>query len=496
MKYFVEISFFLAICSSLITVFYFYRKLEQDIYYKLTIKNLLKNRHKSREESFFSSLGLQQSIRYLLGRKGRKAQIALRQLSRGETSEAALYFSRRPRFLALMTAYLKPVEATKIYQTWLAKKPNDYNARAELAILYFCQGKKTAGFRELDFIPEKKAGGYARAVKSYYQAQKNLEQGGMLEASLLSNEAAKLFIKQKAFFEAAQAYLQMATVYRIAAVYDTAQFILTSALDIFRKIRDTLGEAEVLGNLGMLMVVQNRFEEAEDYYRHALELNREAGSDKAAAEILNQQGLLLVTQKSWEEAQCKTREALEEHIKLRNRQGQAFSWDILSYIYQAEKAYDKLIVSTQNALNLYAKNKNLSARLEMMYMQAGAYFALNEDKKSEKLLRQIIDLAQKNESCFHVANAYSLLGLIFLRQKDMKRAKGLFTQAVGFEERNERFSGAATDYANIALIEKKCGQTEQAEKTLQLAIDYARSFGENELEAELKDQYQKLFSKK
>lgn len=496
MKYFVEISFFLAICSSLIAVFYFYRKLAQDIYYKLTIKNLLKNRHKSREESFFSSLGIRQCSRFLLSKKGRNAQNALCQLSRGDATEAAQYFSRRLRFSALMTAYLKPVEATKLYEAWLAKKPHDYNARAELAILYFSRGKKTAGFRELDFIPEKKVGGYARAVKFYYQAQKNLEQGGMLEASLLSNEAAKLFMKQKAFFEAAQAYLQVATVYRIAAVYDTAQFILTTALDIFRKIGYTLGEAEVLGNLGMLMAVQNRFEEAEDYYRHALELNREAGSDKAAAEILNQQGLLLVTQKKWEDAHCKTQEALEEHIRLRNRQGQAFSWDILSYIYQAERAYDQLIESTQNALSLYGKNKNISARLEMMYMQASAYFALNEDQKSEKLLRQIIDLTQKNESCFHIANAYSLLGLIFLHQKDMKRAKGLFTQAVGFEERNERFSGAAADYANIALIENKCGQTEQAEKTLQLAIDYAGSFGESDLESELKGLYQELFAGK
>ena len=107
-------------------------------------------------------------------------------------------------------------------------------------------------------------------------------------------------------------------------------------------------------------------------------------------------------------------------------------------------------------------------------------------------MRQITKQAAKQESCFHVANAYNLLGLIFLQKKEFQRAKGLFMQAVSFEERNERFNCAAVDYANIALIEQKCGNVDQARKTLELALEYAQNFEADELVEQLKKQLQQL----
>ena len=90
-----------------------------------------------------------------------------------------------------------------------------------------------------------------------------------------------------------------------------------------------------------------------------------------------------------------------------------------------------------------------------------------------------------------MANAYNLLGIIYLKQGDLQRAKGLFQQSLGCESSNNRTDGMAIDYANLALIEYRLGQQEQGDKTVQTALEYARAFGETELSQLLEKQLNK-----
>ena len=74
-----------------------------------------------------------------------------------------------------------------------------------------------------------------------------------------------------------------------------------------------------------------------------------------------------------------------------------------------------------------------------------------------------------------------MLGLIYLKKHDIKRAKGLFQQSLDLEQVNNRLSGIATDYANMGLIEVYAGNKEQAIKTFQTALDYAKANQDDEL---------------
>ena len=128
----------------------------------------------------------------------------------------------------------------------------------------------------------------------------------------------------------------------------------------------------------------------------------------------------------------------------------------------------------------------------MLFMQASVFFEKNIYDKSEKILRQIINQADENNCCFHSANAYNLLGLIFLQKNDLAKAKTFFQQAVQREEKNNRFNGAAIDYANLALIEQKCGNFTQAEKILQVALEYAQNFEDEKLINQIKKQLKQV----
>ena len=115
-----------------------------------------------------------------------------------------------------------------------------------------------------------------------------------------------------------------------------------------------------------------------------------------------------------------------------------------------------------------------------------------QKEKAEQKLRQIIQNKERDNCCFHSASAISLLGLIFLRKNQLKRAKSLFLQAASLEQKNERFSGAATDYTNIGLIEYKSGDKKQALKTFYTALEYASAFGENEFSQMLEQKIKNL----
>ena len=117
-----------------------------------------------------------------------------------------------------------------------------------------------------------------------------------------------------------------------------------------------------------------------------------------------------------------------------------------------------------------------------MYLLASAYFETEDMEKAEQILRTITREAKDNPVNFHIANAYSMLGLIFLQKGELLRAKGLFMQSLQLEQKHDRLNAAAADFANIALVEQKRGQTETAKKNLETAVSFAKACGDAELE--------------
>ena len=490
MKYSLYIIIFLAIASAIWMGTAFLRRLKEDLLFKILARRLLSKQKPAENGWFFSSIGLSEIVRRL----AQNNHQALNLLTNGKMAKACLSLKKKKLaypYGILLTIY-NPRKAKKIWQQLCFKHPKNNLYRAELAKIYLINGKESEAFTTAESIKEKSASRYARGVKYYIQSIEMTKASEMKEASQNASAAVKCFEKERCLAEAGIAYLQLGTIYRVSAVSDVAQTMFESALGLFKKLQLAELQAEALGNLGMLTAAQNRFEEAESYFEKALNLNKSANRKRGEAEILNQQALLSLAQKQNSKARKTAEKALKIHQQLHNLQGQAFSWDILSYINLSQKKYDELIFSAQKALSLYNPNQNLSAILEMKYMQASAYFVLGKNESAEKILRQITKQAAKQESCFHVANAYNLLGLIFLQKKEFQRAKGLFMQAVSFEERNERFNCAAVDYANIALIEQKCGNVDQARKTLELALEYAQNFEADELVEQLKKQLQQL----
>lgn len=471
-------------------MYFTWRRIRFDHFYKLVIRGMLKRKQPENFSAYFSSAQLQKITTYLLKQRNKAALRSLFYLCFGKTAAAEDYLKNKHEDLkyAALRSFGNYEEGIRLFSESEALP----EAKAELAELYFLTGHRGKTNLILQNIPKKRVSQYVRAKKYYYMAQQYLNDGNMLSASEYAGLAASLFKKSKAYVEEGKAYLLAGTIYRVSAVEDVAHFMFTQAGKIFDFLKYPAGKADALGNLGMLWTMQERFDDAENYFVQSLEINQSADRPEAAAAIKNQLALLYLLKKEYPAAEKTALEALDVMERQRSRSGQAFSREILAYIYSQSRNWKALRQQALLSAEIYDEYGDTSSYLECLYLKAIGEYELGNSDASETDLRKIIEISQNKASCFHVGNAYNLLGLIFLKQNDLPRAKGLFLQSAAWEQKEERFSGAATDYANIGLIEYKIGNKEQALRTYETALDYASAFSETELSGFLRSRIEEL----
>ena len=443
---------------------------------------------------FASSVNLMRIVKILVFYFPLKsARTALVSLLAGRV-EAAVKFCNTKNLLfeaAILEAYVHPKSALE-----KLKKFQSNAAKIECADICFMLNDKEAAENFLENITDKNLTPYYKAKKAYLEANFFLFDANMESASHAATLAAVNYKKSHAYIEEAYAYLLQGTIFRISAVEDAAHFMFRKAATLFRAFHNFAGEADAYANLGMLWTLRENFEAALGYFKDSFEINKTHHRKSAAAYVLTQSALVELLAKNFRKAETTAKRALKRQKKLHDKNGQAFAWQILAYLFSAQKKWDKMRDCAQEAYLIYQKNNlDVSCLLESAYLWANAEFELGNVKKAESLLRKCTDKNIALNSCFHVANAYNLLGLIFLKKNDLSRAKSLFLTAASIEQKDERFAGAATDYINIALIENRRGHMQQALKTFQTALNFAGAFEENDLTAFIQKKIYELENK-
>lgn len=460
--------------------FYFCRRLKIYHFYRLIRKAFIKKSAPDSGENYLPTYYLFKISGLLIKAKA-NSQLVYLCGGRSKPTISWLKENKYEDYALILEAIEKPEAGLNLLEKFIKKHPDNRQILAELAILYFLHGDKIKAKLALDNFKTNKKPDYAQARKYYLQAYLDMNDGNMLGASQNCSLSTHIFHKLGCDYEEGQSYLLMGIIYRVAIVSDVAQMMFNAALEIFNAANCRQETAAVYGNLGMLMAIQKRFEEAADYYQKAETIYQSLQQDVANAEIFNQKALLNVMQNEFTQAEKFAKQALKIHQNKQNSPGIAFSKEILGNIAWNRKDYQLATQMAFEAKNLYKQHQNLSAYLENMYLMALCLFEQNNLKEAEKALRDIAKAGSEQSSSFHLANAYNLLGLIYLKQNDLRRAKGLFQQSLNLEQANNRLGGIATDYANIGLVEWRCGNEEQARKTLETALEYAEADQEQEL---------------
>lgn len=457
---------------------WYLRRIRRDHFQKLSIEKLLAQEEASRTKLYLNTRVLRQIISALLAKKDKKSRRALLNLACGRISAFKAFLNKNSKLSALSNI---------LFPEKIEELPP-----AEKAVWFLSQNQIKEAEKIIENLADKGLQSYAEARKRFVQGWLFLRDGDMLSASQCAAEAATLFAEQKAFVEEAQALLLNGTIYRLSCVEDVALMMFDSAAKIFRLYKDSQGEAETLGNKGMLWVLQEKFEEAEKDFEQALKLCPIDKNQILTISILNQQALLKILSGQYKPAN-KILKQSEKLSKQRNYiSGLAFSSELSAHLLYADNKKAEAAKTAKKAAELYQQDNNMSAYYESLYLQALALFEAEKTDDAEKILRGLISQAKGMQTSFHLAGAYNLMGLIFWRREKIKQAKVWFQEAAALEQKNDRYTGAATDYADIGLLEFQKGNLEEARKNFKTALEYADIYGKNKLSEILKAKMSEL----
>ena len=469
--------FFLLFAVPVLMIWVERRRLRLKYLQKISRINVLKRRQYAKTQNFYVAYVIEQSVKILFLEQGVEARRALADLSGGRINKAVKVLqSTHPELSCILLAHTDLNKAFRQENCWSKKKQNQYKVfQPMMAHKLF----KTQTF--LKMMAKTERAEIKRPLLAYYDymaAYTYLQDADMLSASQSAERALKAFQKKGYPIEEAECYLLMAEIYRLSCMNDVAQMMIESALKIFRKLKNDLLVAEATAVKGMLMVYENRLEEAEDNYVEALDL---APTETTKADILNQYALLHIVRDELVPAKNKINRALAVYKQTKNQNGLAFGYQLLGQIALQKQQYRQAVKDSLFAAEIYEKLKNYAATAESLYMAASAEAKQAKYKPAEEHLRQILILNRNHPNSFHSANAYALLGLIYLQTGNYRRAKVLFQQSLHLEQRFERCEGLVADYANLALIEKIGGDENAARNNLQIALEYARQTNDMDL---------------
>lgn len=455
--------------------------------------NILKRQQSFTYSVFFASEVIERSVFYLFISHQKSAKQALAYLAAGRTEKAATLLEKKhPLTAALLRAHSDTTaiykEITKNKKTWL-NSPK-YAPYVQL-LAYLCLDTKTA-FHLPEKVNFKKLCADARAVYCYISAFIYMQDADMMSASKAATQALDFYKKKHRPIEEARCYLLLGEIYRISCVNDIAQTMIESALKIYKERKLPLLQVHAITALGMLMLFEGRAEEAENRFTEALNLTP---PEITKAEILNQFVLLKIAENDYKTATKIVRQALSIHTKLKNPRGQALSLQLSAHLQTKQNHYKTAVKEAEQAAALYLKQKNYSAYAESLYISADARCKMKQYALAEQALRSILDNNLKHPNSFHTANAYSLLGLIYLQRGDKQRAKVLIQQSLHLEQSCERCQGLAADYANLALIGNLSGDTFATQSHLEIALEYATKSGDEGLIQLIKDKTSALYNK-
>ena len=486
------ITIFLLILGSTIYVLNQLFNLKRDNYLRIIERAIIKKISPNNENFYFNEYFLKCLIAQLLRRK--KTQHLLADLAQGHCTKTLAYLKQKEKSIeaVLLDLLFHQQKSRAKLERFFKTHPHNQEILIALAELYFLSHESDKGLTILSQINLSKASVYARGIYWLRQSELCLREGDMLSASQICSRAEKSLLKSKAYYAVARSQLLMGTIYRVCFVEDVASFMFRAALSLYQQLRFEIGQAVAYGNLGILNSLGEHFAEAEAYFNQAKQIYQTQKSPQGQIDIDNQLGLLALLRHDYTSSQhylSQSHTLLMQHVY---PAGMAMNQELFSYLKAAQNQPVSSRRYAHKASELYYQLGNFSAYFESLYLQAEAYYAEQKDSEAELILRQIIDSHKVHCGNFHLANAYSLLGLIFMRHGELQRAKGLFQQSLSYEQKNDRLSGQACDYANIGLLELRCGHQEEAQKHIQEALFLAQQQGREDMASYLQQELNKL----
>lgn len=317
-----------------------------------------------------------------------------------------------------------------------------------------------------------------RAEYLYLCAENELYQTDMQSAAAHTSNALKIYKKRHDDYNTALCYQTLSKIYRISGLFDIATTLSTEARQIYDKLKISAKSAEVEAECGLIEIGRENIKIAREYFNSAAKICQENNFHETESNIKNWQGLTFYLEKSYTNASKLFKDVLKVSSE---PPAKSYAAEMLARIEIQKKQYDKAQSYADTAI-LYAKQQDLTPNLfENLYLKAEIYYIRQDYTKSRQILTELIKQKTPPSTIYYPANAYTLLGMVELKENHLDKAHTLFKQALDLEHSNNRLKGAAIDYNNLAELSRLTGNISEARTYLEQALHYAQEIDDEDL---------------
>jgi signal transduction histidine kinase len=261
---------------------------------------------------------------------------------------------------------------------------------------------------------------------------------------------------------------------------DSALYYGEGALALARKSTFRKGEAQALNDLGIILIDQNRFQTALEYFSLALEIRQEMGDSAGAASLYNKQGIIYQKQGNHSAALEKQLKALRIYEKLEEDRWISYSLNNIAIIHYNLGNLPKSLEYHQKALDIRHKIGDTYGIGASLGNMANVHLQSGDTQRALNYIQEAIGFLGQTRDAEALAVQLNNYGAIMLSGGSPDTALIYLNQALALRRELDDKKAIASTLASLGEVYLRKNQFERAEHSLNEALSLATDAGVKE----------------
>lgn len=314
--------------------------------------------------------------------------------------------------------------------------------------------------------------------------------GSLLRASGMHEEAEQVGEQSLALargvedkrWEAA-ALEALAHVYKDRGQYDRAFIRYLKGLKIYEMLKDGPKQTELMNNLGRVLLVQGKSQEAKSFHEKALTIAQETRDLKGEAVSLG--GLGSVYQSMGEYA--KAAECHEKSLAIVRSIGdvraESYALDLLGNVHQIRGEYAKAADYYEKSLDIRRKIGHLKGEAASLNRLGSLYHSWGKLGKALEYLEQSLDITRRIGDVRGRAASLNELGEVCQAWGQYGKAKEYFEESLEISRKIGDAKAEAASLNSLGRVHRAWGQYAKALECFEKSFEIAQKIGDAKAEA-------------
>ncbi len=239
--------------------------------------------------------------------------------------------------------------------------------------------------------------------------------------------------------------------------YDDGLNYLLDGLELYRSLKDTLGEANCLMNIGLIYSDRFDYDKALEFYFDALKLFELTDAESRSATTYTKIATIFINQGKLEAADDFLRRSIKIHEREDFQYGRMEVYNRLGLLYFSRDEYDSALNSLNRSLTISKAINDVEGRTKTLLDMSNVQLEINRLSAAEFSLEEALLFAREIGSHKWLKEIYDNLQVVNRRKGDLNKAIYYYDQYI--QERDSLFNEETIN--NISRLEAQLATVEQ-----------------------------------